>query len=33
MFWKLFDLQKKLDRLFDSSWLCLDSPKQSQPSP
>jgi len=33
MIWKLFDLQKKLDWLFDSSWLCLDSPKLPKTSP
>jgi hypothetical protein len=27
MFWKLFDLPKKLDWIFGSDWICLDDGK------
>ncbi|MDB5845387.1 MAG: hypothetical protein JWP79_2697 [Polaromonas sp.] len=30
MFWKLFDLPKKLDWIFSISWICLDDAKRSR---
>ncbi len=29
MFWKLFDLLRKLDWIFGSDWICLDVDKRS----